>query len=50
MAADGHTNNFQGLKSFLNIQFSLFLLSSFFFFFQKMQYKVQNLEIHLIQK
>ena len=43
-AAGGHTNNFQGLSSFLNIFFFNHCLS------QKIQHKVQDLEIHLVQK
>ena len=45
MAADGHTDNFHGLASFLII---LFLSLNFYFFFQKVQHKVLDLEIQLI--
>ena len=43
MAADGHTDNFQGLASFLNIWFLLMN-----FFSQKIQHKVLDLKIQLI--
>ena len=49
MAADGHTNNFQGLTSFLNIQVFYFCCYHYFFF-QRAHHKVQDLEIQFIQK
>ena len=44
MTADGNTNNFQGLASFLNIWFVLMI----FFPPKKIQYKVLHLEVFLI--